>query len=142
MELKAGEKYLYAPLDIAHADSGLTVKKLRAEGNTEVLRNIEDNLQGGLKKLTVNGGQGDGVSALVEGEILTVKESAAVAIANDIIKDAQNRYKKPLAKLTLIQLNDGIEARVVGRATSVGAVMAELGRLQNLAIYKSRVRRR
>lgn len=139
----AKDDFLYADRSIANLPEGFTETRLIAEGPArEAHEEAERHATEGLKKLTLNGGQGDGLSALVDGEVLTIKESLALVIARDIVKDAEARHKKPLAELTLMQLNEGLKDRVQGRATSVGAVMSELGRLQNQAIYQNRVRRR
>lgn len=137
------DDFIYAPLEIANRTEGFTEITLLPEGEALEAHQEQERLATeGLKKLTMNGGEGDGLSAQVGNEVLTVKETLALKIAMDIIADKETEHGMPVGKLNLMQLNQGIHERVKGRATTVGAVMAEIGRLQNRAIYKDRVRRR
>ena len=88
----------------------------------------------GMKKLTLNGGQGDGKSAVVGGQVKTIKESVVTTIANEVIRDTCLTTGKTLAELTLLQLYETVPTRVKGRLCDVGQVMAEIGRLQNQAL--------
>jgi hypothetical protein len=137
------DEFLYAPEDVAHRGEGFTESRIELTGEArEQQEETEARLKAGLGKLTMNGGRGDGLSAIVGGELLTVKESVALAIARDMCRDAEQRTGKPLKDIPILELNEGIHARIKGRATTAGAVMAELGRLQNTAKYGDTVRRR
>lgn len=137
------DEFLYAPEDVANQDEGFTESRVELTGEArEQHEETLAKLKGGLNKMTMHGGQGDGISAIVGGELLTVKESVALAIARDMCRDAEQRTGLPLKDIALLELNEGIHARIKGRATSAGAVMAELGRLQNTAKYGDTVRRR
>ena len=91
-----------------------------------------------LGKLTSHGGKGDGVSASIDGEILTVAEMAAVAVARQMIEDAVQASGKEIHELSLAQLCDGVADRVIGRSCTAGQVRAEIGRIHNRATYSRR----
>lgn len=88
-----------------------------------------------LSKLTMNGGPGQTGVQNINGAILTVQETIAKTIAQDMIDDAVRRHKKPLKELSLMQLNEGIDERVKGRLCSKAHVLREIGALANAAYY-------
>lgn len=96
------------------------------------------------RMLKSEGGPGDGISDVVDGELLTVKETVALAIAKQVIADVMNGEKRgtKLHKVAMVKFTHKLDLRVKGRATTEGAVLAEIGRLHNLSKYGNRVRRR
>jgi len=137
MRLQPDGEMLSGPIEV-NADEGLTETGfIASELPPELQKAHEAN-----RRLKNEGGKGDGVSGIVNGEILTVKETLALAIARDMIDDAQRRHRKPLSELNMLELREGIDERVRGRAVTSGEVMQEIGRLQNFEKYKDRVRRR
>lgn len=105
---------------------------------TETSRQIGE----GLKKLRSRGGPGQAGVDRIGASVLTVRETVAVAIARDMADDASRRHKRPLTQLTFLELIEGAGQRVRHRGCSEADVMAELARLQNVALYGNEVRRR
>lgn len=91
-----------------------------------------------LGKLTSHGGRGDGVSASIDGDILTIAEMVAVAVARQMVEDAAQASGKEIHELSLAQLSEGIADRVVGRRCTAAQVLAEIGRIQNRVLYPRR----
>ena len=93
-------------------------------------------------KLKNEGGAGQGGVGMVDGSILTLKESAALTIAQDVIDDAERAEKKKVAEIPLTTLARYAEGRAAGRPCSDAQVLQEVCRLQNHAKYGDKVSRR
>ena len=139
-KLRPQGDYIVGPEEIEMQPEGLTELKYKPSPGLEEY--VDDQVTRGLKKMTSRGGRGqDGVDQ-IGAAVLTVKETVAVAIAKDMVDDAVRRHKRPLEKLTFLELVEGCDQRVRHRGCTEADVMAELARLQNKAIYGDEVRRR
>ena len=96
------------------------------------------NLNRASRKMKSRGGQGDGLSAMVFGQPITIRESVATTIAKDMIEDAMKRHHKSLKALSLLELAYGLEDRCRGRLVAPTEVFAEIARIQNAAFYPTR----
>lgn len=96
------------------------------------------NLSRASRKMKSRGGQGDGISAVVFGQPVTIRESVATTIAKDAIKDAERRHKKSLTQLSMLELAFGLDERCSGRMVYPQEVAAEIARIQNAALYPAR----
>lgn len=139
----ANDDFLYAPTDTALESEGFTETKLKAteEGKKAIDQSMIP-IERGLRKLTLNGGEGQQGVALVGDSIMTVEETVALSIAKSMIEAAERRTNKPLKELSLVELNFNSHLYVKGRACTEAQVLAEIGRLQNKEIYGDSVRRR
>lgn len=96
----------------------------------------------GERKLKNRGGPGQEGVGIIDGSVMTIQETAAVAVARDVIDDAERHHKKGVADLSLMELAPFARGRAEGRSFSDGQLLAEICRLQNFAIYGSKVARR
>lgn len=96
----------------------------------------------GLSKLKSRGGKGQEGVGMVDGTVMTLKETAALTIAKDVIDDAVRGTGKKIGDLTLMELARYAEGRTEKRPCSDAQVLAEITRLQNHEIYGDRVARR
>lgn len=126
--------------DLPEASEGLTETGFQVSRLPQEVLDAQD----ANRKLTMNGGRGAEDAAMVGGELLTVKETLALAIARDMADDALRREPDgtELKDVPMMKLIHGIDERVRGRAVTSGEVLQEIGRLQNVAKYGTRVARR
>lgn len=96
------------------------------------------NLSRSSRKMKSRGGQGDGLSAVVFGQPVTIRESITTVIAKDAIRDAEKRHDKSLKQLSILELTFDLEQRCKGRMVYPQEVAAEIARIQNAAMYPSR----
>ena len=125
--MKPYGEFMMAPIATANESEGFTEIQYRMSQQPKL------DLPG-MKNLTINGGQGDGQSAVVGGQVKTIKKSVVTTVANEVIRDTCLTTGQTLAQLTLLQLYETVPTRVKGRLCDVGQVMAEIGRLQNQAL--------
>lgn len=95
-----------------------------------------------LSKLKNRGGKGQEGIGIVDGSVLTLKETLALKIAEDVIDDAKRGLGKPLEQMSLIELAQYAQHRTEGRPVTDAQVLAEITRLQNHAIYHDKLARR
>ena len=93
-------------------------------------------------KLKNEGGAGQAGVAMIDGSILTVKETAALAIAKDVIDDAERAEKKKVAEIPLAILARYATGRANARPCTDEQILQEVCRLQNHAKYGDEVSRR
>lgn len=91
-------------------------------------------LAAGRRRLTHNGGPGDGRTALIGREVATVADALERSIATSAIRDAEARTGRPLAQMTLLELLRDVDARCGHQEALANRVRAEIGRLQNAAM--------
>ena len=91
-------------------------------------------LNEGMKLLKNRGGPGMPGLQNVNGHILTVSETAVVALAKDIIDDVCRRTGKKFVNVPFGDFENDVIKRSEGRMFSAGEVYAEIGRRQNFAI--------
>lgn len=108
----------------------------------EMLQELAEPLARGQRKMRTKGGPGEEGVAQIGDAVLTVRETLAKKIAEDMTADATRRHGRPLEELTFLELVEGAAARCEGRGCEPSEVIAELGRLQNRALYGDTVRRR
>lgn len=96
----------------------------------------------GNKKLKNEGGKGQDGVGIIDGSVLTIRETGALAVAKDLIDDAKRHEGKALKDIPLGRLMDFLGDRTAGRPFSDEEVLAEVARLQNHEIYQTKVARR
>lgn len=92
-------------------------------------------------KLKSEGGAGQAGVGMVGGSILTLKETAALAIARDVIDDAERAENKKVTEIPLATLARYAEGRTARRPCNDAQVLQEVCRLQNHAKYGDLVSR-
>jgi len=88
-------------------------------------------LSRGRKKLRNHGGPGDPRVAQIGDSILTIERSVAVALAEDIVRDLESRYSCPIHRVPMLAAHPEAVRRIEGRQTTLGTVLAEVGRLRH-----------
>ncbi len=138
MDLFPEDDFIMGPVERSVEDEGFTEMVFKRKGPSDE----ELAAMGNLHLLTCNGGPGQKGVALVGDAVMTVEEHVAVDVAKAAIEDAEALNKLPLEKLTMLQLTAHLEERCRDRHCSMTQALAEIGRLQNQAIYGDKVRRR
>lgn len=135
------DEMLYAPTEVVNASEGFTetLVSVKGEAHAEAYKAAIR----GNRHLKTEGGKGQEGIELIDGSVLTVRETAALTIARDVIDDALRHHAgKTLKDLTLVEIARFANGRTKNRACTDSQVLAEIVRLQNHEIYGGRVARR
>ena len=96
----------------------------------------------GMSKLKTRGGKGEEGVGMIDGSVLTLKETIAVQIARDVLDDAKRATKKEIQDIPLLTLAQYAKGRSKGRPVTDEAILREVCRLQNHEKYGNKVARR
>lgn len=98
------------------------------------MHDIEDDafqiLSRGRRKLRTHGGLGDPTVARIGADVLTVAHGVAVEIARRVVAHLELHHERPIHTIPLLAAHEEASRRIVGRQTTLGQVMAEIGRIR------------
>lgn len=133
-KLKAQGDFLMAPWEEAMQAQGLTISQLTATGPArEAVQEQEMAIKRSLANMTCNGGKGDGVSAVVNGTLVTAAWTLEASVAKRHVEEREAALGKPVGKMSMLELDEGLGSRAEGWGIPRGRLAAEVGRLANQA---------